>query len=234
MLTNETIMITGASHGLGKSLALFCAKANAKVILLASNERALEQCFDEIVKLNKQTPLICTFNLESATADDYQNLYQIIEEEQLALTGLFHAAAQLKSLTPLEHTSLLQWHRIMQINTNARFALTQTLLPLLKKSERARLGFLLSDQAHIKGQAYWGTYQVSEQACRTMAEILTAELSDTGVQVNTIQPPACPTKLRKQAFPFEDPTKLIALNQLDDFWQTCFDQQTQHGEHISY
>lgn len=234
MLNKKIFLITGASHGLGKACAKFCANAGAQVILLSSNEKALEQCYDEIIALNKQKPLICTFDLASATANEYQLLKNTIEEKYHVLDGLIHCAGQLKSLTPLEHTPLHQWHQLIQINLNARFALNQTLLPLLKCSPKAHLSLLLSDRAFETGSAYWGTYQVSEKANLAMFEILCQELKESNVQVNAIHAPNCNTKLRKQAFPFEENANLLEPQQLDDLWQKCFDDKTQHGEVISY
>ena len=233
MLRNKTILVTGASHGLGKAFAKFCAKAGASVILLASNEKALEQCYDEIMALEGTAqPLICTFNLESATADEYASLRQHIEENISQLDGLAHFAGQLKSLTPIEQTPLQQWHRLMQINTNAKFALTQTLLPLLKSADKAHLIFALSDYAFNHGQAYWGTYQVSEHANKALYEILVQELEHSAVTVNAVVPSPAKTKLRKQAFPFEENPLLKDPTQLDDLWQKCFDDSTHHGQII--
>jgi short-subunit dehydrogenase len=232
-LTGKTWLVTGASHGLGKAFAMFCAKHDATVILLASNERALEQCYDEIKALGKQKPFICTFNLETATAENYQNLLTHLKDNQIKLDGLFHGAGQLKTLSPIEHTPLHQWHRLMQININAKFALTQTLLPLLKTQDEAKLMFLMSDRAFEKGQAYWSTYQVTETATRTFFEILSEELKDSNIQVNAINAPDCNTRLRKQAFPFEDNKNLPMPNQLEDLWEKCFDEKISHGEIIS-
>ncbi len=95
MLSGKTILVTGASHGLGKAAALFCANAGAKVILLASNEKALEQTYDEIMALNLHTPLICTFNLETATTEQYQLLKETIKEQCQTLDGLLHCAGPL-------------------------------------------------------------------------------------------------------------------------------------------
>ncbi len=233
MLSHKTLLITGASHGIGKAAALFCAKQNATVILLASNERALEQCYDEIIALKKQTPLICTFNLESAVADDYVTLKNTLEQKSIVLDGLIHCAGQLKSLRPIEHTPLEQWHRLMQINTNARFALTQTLLPLLRKSEQSHLIFTLSDKAFDKGQANWGAYQVTEKANAALFEILKEELDNSTIKVNAVNAPDCNTKLRKQAFPFEENPHLVEPSALDCLWQSCFDKSITHGEVIS-
>ena len=234
MLSNKTILITGASHGLGKAAAKFCASLNAKVILLASNEKALEQCYDEILALKKQTPLICTFNLESAIADDYLKLKNSLIEQNETLDGLIHCAGKLKSLSPIENTSLLQWHSLMQVNLNARFALTQTLIPLLKKSAQANLIFAGSDRSFNKGQAYWSAYQVSEKASMTLFEILAEELEESSIKVNAVHAPDLNTKLRKQAFPFEENNNLLEPSAINELWQQCFDVNTKNGDVVSF
>ncbi len=94
--------------------------------------------------------------------------------------------------------------------------------------------FLLSNKAFEPGQAYWSAYQVSEKANLTLFEILSEELEQSSVKVNAIHAPDCQTKLRKQAFPFENNPGLYTPDQLDDLWQKCFDESTTHGEVISF
>ena len=233
MLNDKTFLLTGASSGIGKSLALMLADLGAKLILLGSNERSLEKVYDEIKAKNRATPYICTFNLETAVAKEYDLLRDMLEENKIRLNGLIQCAGQLKALTPLEHTSLHQWHKLIQINLNARFALTHTCLPFLKKENEAQILFLLSDKAFEKGQAHWGTYQVTEKATLTLFEILTEELNNTNIKVNLLRSPPVETKLRKQAYPFEEKEKLITPDALCDTWMRCFDGSVNHGEIIA-
>jgi short-subunit dehydrogenase len=232
MFKNKTYLITGASHGIGKSLAIMLGSLGAEVVLLGSNERALEKTYDEIKAFNQVTPLICTFNLETAVQKDYATLEQTLTEQDICLDGLIHCAGQLKSLTPLEQTPLHQWHRLMQVNLNARFALTHTCLPFLKKSKQSQIIFLLSEKALEKGKAYWGAYQVSEKATLALFEILVDELESTSVKVNVLKAMPVNTKLRKQAYPFEDTAHLIEPEALNDVWLNCLDDNIKHGDII--
>lgn len=233
MLNDKTFLITGASSGIGKSLALMLADLGATLILLGSHEKALETVFDEIKSKGKATPYICTFNLETAVTKEYELLAEMLEENDISLNGLIHCAGQLKSLTPLEHTSLHQWHKLIQINLNARFALTKTCLPFLKKPSQAQILFLVSDKAFEKGQAHWGTYQVTEKATLTLFEILCEELAQTPIKVNLLRSAPVDTKLRRQAYPFEEKSSLLTADGLCDTWMRCFDDGLQHGEIVN-
>ncbi len=230
MLSHKTLLVTGATSGIGKALALSLAKANAKVILLGSREKALEETYDDIVALGKQTPMICTFNLREATVKDYENLSEVLKDKVQSLDGLIHCAGLLKALSPLEYTSLLDWHQVIQINLNAKFALTKVCLPFLKEAQRSHLIFLTSDAAFSAGKAHWGAYQVAEKGTLTMFEIYAQELKHTPIQVNMLKAPPTETKLRARAYPFEDKSSLIKPHDLENAWLRFFDESTCHGD----
>ena len=226
---DQTFLVSGASSGLGKALALLLAQNNARVIILSSNEKALEQTYDEIIKLKKRTPLICSFNLATATAKEYEHLSKQLENEIGLLDGLIHCAGRLKALTPLEHTSMTQWHGLIQLNLNARFALTQTCLPFLKKSPHPTLAFLFSDRAITKGQAHWGAYQVAEHASNTLFEIYVDENEQSSLRVVALKAPPCDTKLYRKAYPFVEPESLWQPEDLNEAWLKLLGRTTQHG-----
>jgi len=128
------------------------------------------------------------------------------------LDGLLHNAALLGSLTPIEHYDVPTWCRVLQVNLTAPFVLTQILLPLLKRSADAAIVFTASQVGRI-GRAYWGAYAVSKFALEGLNEVLAQELSDTtSIRVNTLNPGATRTKLRRQAYPAED-VSLLATPQ---------------------
>src|SRR5271170_5381374 len=97
----RVIMVTGASSGLGKALALECARAGASVILSGRNQLKLERVYDEIAGTGAATPAIAVLDLAAATAVEYDHLAKTIDAEFGRLDGLVHAAALLGDRTPL-------------------------------------------------------------------------------------------------------------------------------------
>src|SRR5580704_13410329 len=102
LLAGRVILITGAGSGLGRALAVECARVDASVILCGRNLAKLERVYDEIESLGRPRPALATLDLAAATAVDYDNLAATIGDEFGKLDGLVHAAALLGDRTPLE------------------------------------------------------------------------------------------------------------------------------------
>jgi len=94
---------------------------------------------------------------------------------------------------------------VMQVNFNAAFTLTRLLLPLLRQSKAASLLFT-SSSVGATPRAYWGPYAVSKYAVEGLAKLLAEELEGTSsIRVNIVNPGATRTRMRRAAFPNEDP-----------------------------
>ncbi|MBL4582530.1 MAG: SDR family NAD(P)-dependent oxidoreductase, partial [Gammaproteobacteria bacterium] len=94
---------------------------------------------------------------------------------------------------------------LMQVNVNAVFRLTQSLLPALNRSEDARLLFISSSVGRI-GRAFWGAYAVSKFALEGLMQTLAEELENTtSIRVNSLNPGGTRTNMRRDAYPAEDP-----------------------------
>src|ERR1700744_101205 len=175
LLQGRSILITGASSGLGRALALECARASASVILCGRNAARLNTVYDEIEALGAPQPAIAVLDLALANAADYDALARTIGEEFGKLDGLVHAAALLGDRSPLEQYDVPTWCRVLHVNLTAPFILTQVLLPNLRKSEDASVIFVSSSVAR-KPRAYWGAYAVSKAGLEALRELLTQEL----------------------------------------------------------
>jgi NAD(P)-dependent dehydrogenase (short-subunit alcohol dehydrogenase family) len=202
-LAGRVVAITGASDGLGRAVALACAQHRASVVLIGRNESKLEAVHAEIHAAGAPAS-IAVLNLETALAPDYDRLADALLERYGRLDGLLHNAGLLGTLTPIEHYDVPTWCRVLHVNVTAAFALTQVLLPALKKSADASVVFTSSSVGR-RGRAYWGAYAVSKFAVEGLAEVLSAELEGIShVRVNTLNPGPARTAMRRQAYPAED------------------------------
>jgi NAD(P)-dependent dehydrogenase (short-subunit alcohol dehydrogenase family) len=203
-LAGRVIAITGASAGLGRAVALACARHHANVVLIGRSAPKLEAVHDEITAAGLPEASIAVLDLETALASDYDQLADAVLERYGRLDGLLHNAGILGTLTPIEHYDVPTWCRVLHVNLTAAFALTQVLLPALKESADASVVFTASSVGR-HGRAYWGAYAVSKFALEGLSQVLAAELEGIShVRVNTLNPGRARTAMRRQAYPAED------------------------------
>lgn len=205
LLKGRVILITGAGRGIGAAAAKACAAHGATVLLLGKTEENLNRVYDEIEAAGHPQPVAIPFNLETALPHQYDELAATVENEFGRLDGLLHNAAIVGPRTPLEQLSGDNFMRVMQVNVNAMFMLTSTLLPLLKLSEDASVVFTSSSVGR-KGRAYWGAYAVSKFATEGLMQVVADEVEGiTQVRANSVNPGATRTSMRAQAYPGENP-----------------------------
>lgn len=204
VLRDRIILITGASDGIGKALALEAARLGAQVILHGRNTAKLEKVYDEIEAIDgAPRPSIAVLDLASANAESYTTLAQSLEDEFGRLDGLVNNASILGERFAIEQYDAVLWQRVMHVNVTSAFALTQVALPLLKKSEDASIVFTSSGVGRT-GKAFWGAYAVSKFAIEGLSEVLADEHRHSALRVNCINPGATRTDMRLAAYPAED------------------------------
>lgn len=197
-LQGRTVLITGASGGLGAAAALVCAQAGATLVLLGRKVAPLNRVYDAVKAVGPE-PMLYPLDLEGATPDDYDQLAQAIDAEFGRLDGLLHCAAEFKGLTPLLHTDPADVARAIHVNLTARWWLTQACLPLLAKADAGAAVFVMDDPQR-SGGAFWGGYGMAQSAQATMVNMLQAELGEHGPRVSGYRPGPMRTGLRGRAF----------------------------------
>ncbi|MNS43484.1 putative oxidoreductase YciK [compost metagenome] len=205
LLKDRVILITGAGRGIGAAAAKTFAAHGATVLLLGKTEASLNAVYDEIEAAGHPQPAVIPFNLETAQPHQYDELAATLEAEFGRIDGLLHNASILGPRTPIEQLSGENFMRVMQVNVNAMFMLTSTLLPLLKLSQDASVVFTSSSVGR-KGRAYWGAYGVSKFATEGLMQTLADEVDGVApVRSNSINPGGTRTSMRAQAYPGENP-----------------------------
>lgn len=208
LLADRAILVTGASGGLGGALAKAAAALGAQVILTGRNVRKLEAVYDAIVATGAPRPSIAPLDMERADASHYGALADAVRNEFGRLDGLVHAAGALGERAPIEHYDVVKWLKVMHVNVNAAFIVTQALLPLLRLSPDASVVFTTSGVS-VRGRAYWGAYAVSKFAVEGLMQVLADETDTaTNIRANSVNPGRMRTPMRAAAYPGEVPETL--------------------------
>jgi len=203
LLANKTILVTGAGDGIGAEAAKTYAAHGATVVLTGKTKPKLEKVYDEIVAAKYPEPVIHPIDFTGASVDDYSNMADALEDNFGQLDGLLHNAAQLGLMTPLASYNPKDWLTTLHTNLTAPFLLTQALIPLLMNAENASIIFT-TDAVGKTPNAYWGAYGVSKAGIDNLMVTLAEELENTTkIRVNSIDPGAVRTNLRRSAFPGE-------------------------------
>lgn len=203
-LSDKVMLITGASDGIGKATAIECARQGATVIIHGKTQPKLEMLYDEIVQAGYPEPVIYPLDFEKMTPEDCETMNEVITREFGRLDALFNNAGWLGASSPIQQYDLKLWHRVIQINLNATFMLTQACLPLLNQATSSSILFTVDD----KSTAYWGAYGVSKAGVTALMKILADELESSTIDVKGLNPGTVRTAFRTRAFPAENPTDL--------------------------
>lgn len=206
LLTDRTVLVTGAGDGIGRAAALAYAAHGATVILSGRSVEKLEATYDAIEAAGGAQPAIVPLDLATAGEEEAAQLAAAVGSTFERLDGLLHNAGMLGERRPLASASWKAWQDVMQVNVSSQFLLTRALLPLLEASPRASIIFTSSGVGR-RGRAYWGAYAVSKFATEGLMQVLADELENTSdIRVNSLNPGATNTAMRRAAYPGEVPT----------------------------
>jgi NAD(P)-dependent dehydrogenase (short-subunit alcohol dehydrogenase family) len=203
-LAGRLALITGATRGIGRAVALAYAREGAHVILAGRTVGALEEVDDEIREIGGAATLL---TLDLKRQDKIDALGPTIYRRWQKLDILVGNAGILGPLSPLGHVPAETWDEVLQVNLTANWRLIRTLDPLLRASDAGRAIFVSSGVA-ARPRAYWGPYAVSKAALEALVRTYADEVANTPVRVNLVNPGPTRTKLRAQAYPGEDPATL--------------------------
>ena len=234
-LANKTVLITGAGGGIGRAVALACAKVGAEVLLLGRNEAGLEAVYDDILSAGGREAGIIPFDLNTTDPGRYEALAEQLTETGITLDGLVHNASVLGERRLLAQTSPASWQEVMQVNVSSTFLLTRALMPLLTHAAPSSI-ILTSSGVGRRGKAYWGAYAVSKFATEGYMQVLADELKATSqIRVNSLNPGAVNTKMRRTAYPGEQPNTNPSPEALTAHWIYLLSDASQslQGETLS-
>tara|TARA_B100000965_G_scaffold95926_1_gene78280 strand:+ start:99 stop:857 length:759 start_codon:yes stop_codon:yes gene_type:complete len=218
-LKDKNILITGASRGIGRAIALNLSKHGANIIMLAKNEGQLDQIYDEIKANDNEThPLIIRCDLNTLDENRAQEIANIISKDYGYLDALINNAGILEKMSSIKDYDLQTWEKVLKTNLTSGFLLAKYTIPLMQLSSIPRIIFTSSSVAK-KGKAYWGAYSVSKAGIKVLAEILNDELeSISNFKIFNFNPKATRTDMRSIAYPAEDPASLKKPNELIEYY----------------
>ena len=206
-LSGRVALVTGASRGIGKAVALALAGAGAHVVALARTQGALEE-LDDAIRAGGGAATLVPCDVKDGDALD--RLGAAIYARWGKLDVFVGNAGVLGPLSPLSHIDPPQWDDVFAVNVTANWRLIRALDLPLRASDAGRVVLVSSGAGHgAATKPYWGPYGASKAALDMLVRSYAAETRNVSkVKVMAVDPGPLRTKMRAAAMPGEDPASL--------------------------
>lgn len=232
MTDKRITLVTGASRGIGRAVALSLATDHQHhVIALARSKEALEALDDE-VKAGGGSATLVPLDLTDRSA--IERLSAAILERWGRLDGLVGNAGVLGPISPLQTVTPNSFESTIDVNLTSNWRLIRSFDPLLRMSPSGRAVFVTSGVVP-RPRAFWGPYQASKAGLECMVTAWVEELAPTNIKVNLFDPGATATSMRAEAMPGEDQSTLPTATEVGkSLAKLALEEWDQSGERVTF
>lgn len=208
-ITKRVALITGASKGIGKAIALQLAKCGYDLFIVGRDTEALDNIRVEVETLERQC--------------EYMSIDLSDEESPLAVISrvvkvygqldvvVNNAGMAISASVP--DTSIATWNKIFAVNARAPFFICKAAIPYLKESVKAII-INIGSVVDFKGYAEQGAYASSKHALAGFTKVLAKEVQADGIRVHLISPGGVNTEMVQEMRPDIDTTQLIQASEI--------------------
>lgn len=193
MLKNKAAIITGGSRGIGYAIARKFAENGASLLLVALHEERLLQAQKQIRKIGSNADIIYGDIAEPA-------LSKRIVKRALEIFGTIDIlvnCAGIITRTPVESLTMNEWHRVINVNLNGTFYLSQAVLPVLCAKNYGKIINITSQMAKLPHPNASPSYEVSKAGMVALTRHLAYHYAKYNICVNAIAPGSIDTDLPK-------------------------------------
>ena len=203
MLQGKVALITGASQGLGKALALAYAKEGASLVINSRSEEGIRPVAEEAERLGVKVLAVAA---DVSRGEDARRLVDVAVAEFGGIDVLVNNAGLLGPRVAIEDYPEDEWRRVIDANLTGPYLISKAAIPHTRGG-----GSVINvvSGVSVEGRAGWGAYSVSKFGVEGLSQILAAELEDRGIRSNAVDPGGMRTDMRAAAYPEEDPQTRI-------------------------
>ncbi len=199
-LAGRVVLVTGASRGFGRAVALALAPTGAHLVLTARTQGGLEELDDDIRATGAPAPTLAPLDLTDH--DAVNGLGAGVMGRFERLDGLVHAAGALGVLSPVAHVKPEVMSRALELQVGATQRLLASLDLPLRQSPAGRAVVVTCGHGQ-EGRAYWSAFAAPRAAAEVVVKAYAAETRKTALKVNLFDPGPMATRLRREAYPGE-------------------------------
>lgn len=207
-LNRKKILITGASRGLGRQLALdFAREGAAALALCARHSQPLEKVRDEVMVVAPEIKVVL-IEADLSRPLDIERLFAITLHEFHGRLDVLVNNASMLGPSPMPYLldyPLEEFQAVLNSNLIGPFLAIRKALPAMIEHGGSIIN--VTSDAGIVGYAGWGAYGISKFGLEGMSQTWAAELEESKVRVNWVDPGSMNTAMHRAAEPDEDPSQ---------------------------
>ena len=181
-LAGKVGLVTGASGGIGRAVALGYAAEGAAVALVARRARLLQDVAREIERSGGRALAV------PADVSDERQVAMAVKAAREAfgrIDILVNNAGVLQRAAPLHKTAVEEWDRVMTVNLRGAFLVLRAVVPHMV---RQRFGRVINISSYFQQEPQYGAYSATKAGINSLTRAMAAELKGSGVLVNAIDP----------------------------------------------
>ena len=211
ILSGKVAIVTGASRGIGRSIALVLAREGAAVGLVARTAEQLAAVCEEIGGLGGRAIAL------SADVSVERDVIQVVKEavETFGRLDILVNNAGLGIFGPLQEMRVQDWDRVMAVNARGPFLFCREAIPFLREQSSSHIVNIASAVGH-EGYANQSAYGASKHALLGMTKALAREVQSDGIRVHAVSPGGVDTGLIGDARPDLDRSVLMKPEDIAD------------------
>ena len=190
-LEGKTIMVTGASSGIGRQCAIDCSKMGAKVVAIGRNKERLESLMSEMEGENTY------YSFDLQMLDGIKELVSSIVATHGKLDGFIHAAG-IEITNSVKLTTSEEYEMLFRVNCLSAFEIVKSLCGI-KTLNRGGSIVLISSISGVIARNGLSAYAASKGALMSAARVMATEMASREVRVNTVSPGTIMTPMMQKA-----------------------------------
>src|SRR5438552_3836093 len=184
LLQDRVAIVSGIGPGLGRAIALACAREGANIVLAARTAAALEAVAAEVRALGRRALAVPT---DVARPEDCRRLADAAHAELGRIDVLVNNAFRSAPYEPVEEASMEDWRRIFDVNLFGAVQLSQAVIPHMKARGGGSIVMIGSMSMRVI-EPRFGGYAASKAALASAVQTMAKELGASGVRVNSVVP----------------------------------------------
>jgi NADP-dependent 3-hydroxy acid dehydrogenase YdfG len=184
-LKDKTVLITGASSGIGKACAFEFAKAGARLILISRRIEKLNEFTPELKKLSSSEVL--NIKLDVRKNDEVEKVISELPENWKQIDILLNNAGLARGLSKIQEGNIKDWEEMIDTNVKGLLYMTRQIAPMMTsrgKGHIINIGSIAGHEVYQMGNVYCAT----KFAVKALTKGMRIDLLDKNIRVTTIDP----------------------------------------------